>query len=377
MTQPARSVLLVAGRLGVHDEGWSVRPFLDRLARRGLAVQVLCVEAAGEAAADPRVVACPALGRRWRLPLTVRGLRPGGRVERPDLLHVLQSRVGDLGLALAERWGVPYVQTVDEFLPEGGRLRVSRRWCRRLVSPSRGLAAELADRLAVPGRLIAVAHPGIEVHEPGPAAGRREAREVAVIGTAGPLVAASGFVTFLNAARRVIEAGVDAEFVIAGQGADEVNLRRRADRLRIADRVTFAGVPVVGLRFWDVPDVYCQPSLVPSVGRTLATALAFGVPSVASDVEGLRALVEHGRNGLRVAPGDSGALAAGVLGLLGDRARARELGRRGRALIARDFQPEAEAAALAEVYDEALAPAGPSPRSSPATVAHGWQTADG
>ena len=37
--------------------------------------------------------------------------------------------------------------------------------------------------------------------------------------------------TFLAAARRVLDSGVDAEFVIAGQGEDEVDLRRRADRL--------------------------------------------------------------------------------------------------------------------------------------------------
>src|SRR4051794_16525130 len=113
MPVPARSILLVAGRLGVHDEGWSIRPFLDRLESQGLAAQVLCVSAAGEGAGDFRVVACPGLGRRWRLPLAVRGLRFGERLNRPDLCHVLQSRLGDVGLAVAEHWRVPYVQTID------------------------------------------------------------------------------------------------------------------------------------------------------------------------------------------------------------------------------------------------------------------------
>jgi glycosyltransferase involved in cell wall biosynthesis len=358
MGGPARSILLLADRLGVHDEGWSVRPFLDRLGRHGFDAQVLCVEAAGDAAADVRVVGAPGLGRRWRLPLAVRALRFGERLNVPDLLHVLQSRMADAGLAIAEHWGLPVVQTVDEFVAPGGRLRLSRRWCRRLVATGRALADELTAGLGVPAGLVAVVNPGIEAPEAAPAGERGD--RVPVIGTAGPLVSGSGFATFLNAARRVIDAGADAEFVIAGQGEDEVDLRRRAHRLRIADRVTFAGIPVVGLRFWSVLDVYCQTALVPSAGRALATALAFGVPSVASDLAGLRALIDPGRTGLRVPPGDAGALASTILALLADPEGARRLGREGRAFILREFDPEAEARQLAQVYRDALASPGPA-----------------
>lgn len=369
MAEPGRSILLLAGRLGVHDEGWSIRPFLDRLERRGMTPQVLCVEAAGDSGTDERVIECPGLARRWRLPLAVRGLRFGERLNRPDLLHVLQSRMNDAGLAIAEHVGCPTVQTIDEFLPPDGRLRLSRRWCRRLVATSRELADDLIAQLGMPAALIAVIHPGIEAPEVGHATPPGPGRKVAVIGTAGPLVAASGFATFLTAARRVIDAGVDAEFVIAGQGEDEVDLRRRADRLKISDRVTFAGIPVVGLRFWSVLDVFCQPSTIPSVGRTLATALAFGVPSIASDIDGLRALVTHDLNGLRVPPGDSGSLAATILSLLADPARARRLGAEGRTIIRRDFHPDAEAELLSHVYRAVLRHAPPGVKAPEPSLA--------
>lgn len=352
MSGAARSVLLVAGPLGVHDDGRSIVPFLDRLAGLGLDPHVLCLEAAGDVAADRRVVECPGLAHRWRRPFTLRGLRFGDSLDRPDLLHALGIDLAELALAIAEHWSVPYVLTVDEFLPPSGGLRVSRRWCRRLIAASRELADELRNQLRVPSPLVAEVNPGLEL--PDEAAPRSADRRVAVIGTAGPLVAGSGFATFLNAARRVLDAGVDAEFVIAGQGEDEVDLRRRADRLKIADRVTFAGIPVVGLRFWSVLDVYCQTSLVPSVGHTLATALAFGVPSVASDIQGLRAMLTHGETGLCVPPGDSPALARAITDLLADRKAAHALGQAGRAQIGRDFRPEDEALQLANVYDEAV-----------------------
>ena len=347
-------LLLVAGKLGLHDDGWSIGPFLDRLQARGVSARVACVEAGGDAASDPRIVECPGLAGRWRQSFAIRGLRLGERLERPDLIHVLQTRMIDVGLAIAEHWRVPYVQSIDEFVPAGESLRASRRWCRGLLASSQELADELTSAFSVPSVMIQVVHPGIEASEE-PTSRRPADRRVAVIGTAGPLIASSGFATFLNAARRVLDAGIDAEFVIAGQGEDEVDLRRRADRLKISDRVTFAGIPVVGLRFWSVLDIFCQPSLGPSAGRTLATALAFGVPSIASDIQGLRALVQDGVNGHRVEPGESSALASLILDMLAHPEAARELGARGREMILRDFRPDAEADQLVQSYQQALA----------------------
>ena len=61
------------------------------------------------------------------------------------------------------------------------------------------------------------------------------------------------------------------------------------------------------------------------VGRTLALAMAYGVPAVATDLEGLRSLVQHGVTGLSVPPGDSAALARTILELLALRRAARWL----------------------------------------------------
>jgi glycosyltransferase involved in cell wall biosynthesis len=368
MAATARSVLLLTGRLKAQDEGRSVIALADRLATFGISVQVLCTSAWSGAGRDPRVIERPGLGRRWLRFVTVRAMRDGGAgVRHPDLIHVLTMKMCPVGLALAEHWHVPYVQKVDEFLSDD-RLRLSRRWCQGLLASSRDLADELVREWKVPPALVSVLHPGIAVPEESPVVSR--AQRVPVIGTAGPLVDASGFTTFLNAARRVVEWGIDAEFVIAGQGADEVDLRRRAERLRISDRVTFAGLPVVGAQFWSVLDVYCQPANEPAVGRTLATALAFGVPSIASDIAGLRALVEHERTGLLVPPENSGALAEAIVALLQDPERARNLGCQGRERIKHDFDLDAEAANLASLYRQVLDPHDATARHAPADNTH-------
>ncbi len=348
MDDPEQRVLLLAGRLGAHDDGWPIRSFLRRLDRLGIAAQVLCVSGADGAGLDNQIVECAALGNRWQRALAIRRLDFGGKLKPSALMHVLHTTMEPIGLAIAEHWRLPYIQTIDEFVIPSGRLRLSRRWCRGLLAVSRELADDLRRNLGAPSPFLSVVPPGITVAEGAPPPAR--SAHVPVIGTAGPLVVASGFATFLGAARRVLDAGVDAEFVIAGQGEDEVDLRRRADRLRIADRVTFTGHPVVGLRFWNVLDIYCQTSIVPTVGRTLAMALASGVPSIASDIEGLRTLVEDEVTGLRVPPGDSAALARTILTLLNDPDRARSLGARGREVIRRDFDADAEVRNLLAVY---------------------------
>ena len=144
------------------------------------------------------------------------------------------------------------------------------------------------------------------------------------------MTAGAGFAGFLNAARRVLDTGQDIEFVIAGSGDEEIELRRRADRLKISDRVTFAADASPGDAFWDVLDVYCQPSILPTVGRGLRMALAHGVPSIASDVDGLRGLVIPESTSLMVPPNDTNALSRAILDLLGRPEHACVLGREGR-----------------------------------------------
>ena len=77
-----------------------------------------------------------------------------------------------------------------------------------------------------------------------------------------------------------------------------------------------ADFAVIGPRFWTVLDIYCQPSLVPSTGRTLVLALSEGVPSIATQVKGLRGLIDHGSTGLIVPPGNPESLAAAITELL-------------------------------------------------------------
>lgn len=346
-------VFLLGGRLGLDDDGWPVTPLLDRLEQRGVAARIICLSR-GCAGGDTRIIEIPSLGSRWLKPLSLRRLRLDCAFEHAGLLHALHEEMVDVTLALADACQIPYVQTVDDFAALDGGLRLSRRWFRGLVVTSPDLARELSQSLEFPSERVNVLLPGLQ---PAIEAPRLAGWRIPVIGTAGLPREGSGFGCFLAAARRFLDSGHDAEFLIASQGDDMGEILRHARSLSIADRVSVADFAVVGSRFWTVLDIFCQPSLVPSTGRLLVLAMAAGIPCIASGVKGLVSLIDHERSGLIVGAGDSEALAASLIRLIDHPDPAILMGRRGRQTVGERFDPEVEADLLVSLYRRSAAPA--------------------
>jgi len=99
-------------------------------------------------------------------------------------------------------------------------------------------------------------------------------------------------------------------------------------------------------------------AVVPSVcregmGQVAIEAMLAGRPVVASDIGGLRDVVEHGITGLMVPPADPGALAMALDALVDDPLARQRMGNRGRER-ARQYEAAAVTPRVVEVYDEAL-----------------------
>jgi glycosyltransferase involved in cell wall biosynthesis len=353
MASPKCRVLILAGRLNRHDARWPLAPWLDRLERRGCRLQVLCISRGNVLADDPRCFEMSTLGNPWMREWAARTLWSHEHLERPDLVHVVHDEMSDAALIVSESSQLPYIQTLADFRTLGRGLRLSRRWCRQLVAIRPDLAAGLVEELGVPESRVAVIPPGIAL--PDEPARERTVGRVPVIGAGGPLDEVSGLVVFLEAARRVLDGGRDAEFLIAGQGATHVDLRRQAQALGIAERVTVAEFPSVGAEYWAVLDIYCQPSIIANAGVTLLQAMAHAVPCIATAAPGLHGLIEPWSSGVIVPPGDSSSLESAIINLLDRPNEAREMGHNARLRVQSCFDPEAEADRLVELYCEILA----------------------
>lgn len=100
--------------------------------------------------------------------------------------------------------------------------------------------------------------------------------------------------------------------------------------------------------------VLAVPSRIESLPRIIIEAFFLGVPVVASGVGGVPELVEHGRTGALVPPGDPGALAEAVNGALSDRCRALKMARRARETALAELSCEKAMPGYAKFYEKLL-----------------------
>lgn len=147
----------------------------------------------------------------------------------------------------------------------------------------------------------------------------------------------------------------EARILLAGSGEREDELRRRVREEGFGRAVSFLGFRD------DVPDLMAASELVvlPSSAEALPTALleagAAARPVVATRVGGTPEVVEDGRTGLLVPPGDPAALADAVAGLLSDPERARSYGRAARDRVEERFAIERQIERTVDLWRRAAA----------------------
>jgi len=135
---------------------------------------------------------------------------------------------------------------------------------------------------------------------------------------------------FLEAATKVRKIVPDVRFLIAGVGTENKlsGLRNRIAADGLADCIAVHG--------WceDIETAIASLDcgVVASVGSEGSSRITFeymasGVPVVATEVGGIPEILENGRTGLLVRPGDSDALASGIMRVLTDGALAAGLAR--------------------------------------------------
>jgi glycosyltransferase involved in cell wall biosynthesis len=178
------------------------------------------------------------------------------------------------------------------------------------------------------------------------------------VGAVARLSREKGLDLLLRAAARVVQDGTPLRVVLAGDGPERDRLVRLAARLGIADRVDFRGevphdqVPGVlaGL------DVFVMPSRAEGFGVAALEAQAMEVPVVASGVHGIPDVIDDGRTGILVPPGNIEALAAAIVRLATDPALRAAMGHAGRAFVEERYRWQENAAQMERLYHHLLAP---------------------
>jgi glycosyltransferase involved in cell wall biosynthesis len=186
-----------------------------------------------------------------------------------------------------------------------------------------------------------------------------QSHEVPPAGRNGPVLAFAGRLT----AQKSLEVALDAvaavegvELVVAGDGPERERLERHAASRGLGTRVRFLGAAPRAdvLALFRAVDATVLSSAWENFPHGVVESLAVGTPVLATRAGGVAEVVEDGRNGLLVEPGDADALAAAIRRYFADddlRARLRAAA----APSVADYAPERVYARLEAILRDAAA----------------------
>jgi glycosyltransferase involved in cell wall biosynthesis len=160
-----------------------------------------------------------------------------------------------------------------------------------------------------------------------------------------------GLDLLVRAAALLRDRGTAVRVVLVGGGDEEPALRGLAARLGLGDVVEFRGWLGSDRVFAAMREatVLAHPSIaLDAMPTVLKEAIAVGTPVVASDLAGIPEILDRGRCGILVPPGDVAALAEGIGRLLADASLRQRLASAGREHAERLFDLWRNGRALAD-----------------------------
>ncbi len=289
-----------------------------------------------------------------------------------DVLHVARA---DLALLPDLRRSLPEAAIVVDLRGSGSRLG----WleARRaevadaIVVETRAEGEELARRRSsLAGRAVVVARP-VDVEELAPLhrlATRRDAdikrfrRLHRIVGPlvlyAGPYTSEGGLALLVEAVQRLRERWPELRLGAVPEGPVD---RRYLDRcegraLALGHRAVIEWAPPPGHRplWYALATLVCLPCRARPPAEPAKLAAAAGRPFVGSDLEPLSEVVETGKTGTLVPPGDGAALASILEELIADEDTAARLGGEARRRAEEEWSPTAVAAKLKAAWAQAV-----------------------
>src|SRR5947209_135727 len=301
----------------------------------------------------------------WRLVSALYMLYRYLQGRQPAIVHCHLIHAGLVGTVAARLAGVPHVITTKHGISSRGRRigdvyfyydRLAQALGDRLsdaviaVSDAVGRAA--IQQGTPKGKIVTVYN---AVPPPEPKVAQGVAFEgYPIIGAVGSFYRIKGHRFLIEGIPDVLAALPEARFVLVGDGLERGNLERQAAALGVQDRVTFLGYRTDVGQLLHQFDIFVLPSLSEGMPTALLEAMLAGVPVVATGVGGIPEVIEPGKTGLLVPPGDASELAGAIIRLAQDDGLRSGLGERAQDVALTNFSPAREARETENVYNRVL-----------------------
>ena len=163
-----------------------------------------------------------------------------------------------------------------------------------------------------------------------------------------------GFDGLIRAVGKLRAWDFDVTCEIAGEGGERAELEALIQELDLDPCVKLVGWKDDVAGFLATGDLFAFPSHQEGFPLTLLEAMAVGLPVVATEIDGPVEILKDGINGRLVPDDDPDRLGEALGEMISDRAAARRLGAAARALVLKDYSPDALARRLEAALDGML-----------------------
>ena len=278
------------------------------------------------------------------------------RDKQIDLLHTHMSRANFFGVLLRRVSGIPCIATAN-------CRHIQLHWMfNDYVVAASEATRKFHRRFNLVARdRIGVVHNFIEderFRSADEEAGRRLRAELNIpsdallIGVVGDVLRRKGLVYLVRALPRIAAAVPNVHLMSVGYHDRDYlkQVNHEADRLHVADRITFAGYRDDVVRVMSSMDLMALPTLEDSLPLSILEGMASGLPVVATSVGGLPECLVDGETGWLVPPARVEALADAVISVLADPQLRRRFGEAGQRRIRTHFSRESQVRRLERVF---------------------------
>lgn len=292
----------------------------------------------------------------------VKGLMKVLQIEKPDLVHV-----NDIwwvpqtlrALKYTEKQRIPVVVHVRQEI-ECSKVKRYELDKSSLVFAVSCRVSEALVAGGVPGQRLRVLYSGLDLTKTSNRDVGQEGHrpfdippEAPLIGTVANLFPRKGYEVMLAAFPKVLEVIPNVHYLIIGKGNEqyEKSLKSRVNELGLGNQIHFTGFQSMVYSYLACLDVYVHPALMEGFGISVLESMAMEKPVIATKTGGLPEIVEDGRTGILVPPGNSTALARAIVDLLQDSKQRAEMGRLGKKRVTECFTVESMMGKMVQEYN--------------------------
>lgn len=232
--------------------------------------------------------------------------------ENPDIVHTHLFGADFYGRLAAWLAGVNIIVSTEHNLniSEGRIKKILKKYsatlARAIIAPSSAIKAYLMKFEGVRADKISVIRHGIEIDKFLNNRIFDDKKEI-ILGFMGRLTEQKGVDLLIGALSKLRNQKIVCR--IAGQGELRETLEKQIVENDLADKVSLVGQIKDSKNFFDELDIFILPSRWEGLGIVILEAALSGLPVIASNIDGIKEVIENGINGILIEPGDADALA--------------------------------------------------------------------